>query len=360
MAVDVGTTYVIVAIPASDDPSWKASSEKIPHVTLLYLGDQLANVDRVQKFIKHAVDTTMHPFVLDGDHRGELGKNPVEVLFFKPYGIDKLDDFRTQLLSNNDIHLSYNSTTQFPEWVPHLTLGSADVPAKEDEATYPGTTSVYFDRIALWRGNYEGVEFPMKPSTDPLVMAMERGKNFLSHHGVKGQKWGVRHDTPTGGSSSGSTKETKANAKASSNDEKLKKITETNRRAQVADKLKRKQLVDIKPSKDAREAGFVKTKAKVSGVNTLSNQDLQQLITRMSLERQFKDLKKIEHEETLVGAGKKWAGNFINDVAKDTAASWLKRPGGASADRGPIKVKAWTTGNQFADALDGPHKAIGK
>ena len=44
-------SYAIVAIAAQDDYVWRLSSDKKPHLTLLYLGDQLNNLDRVQEFI---------------------------------------------------------------------------------------------------------------------------------------------------------------------------------------------------------------------------------------------------------------------------------------------------------------------
>ena len=145
--------------------------------------------------------------------------------------------------------------------------------------------------------------------------------NHLEHHGVKGMKWGVRSAAS--------------------------KIRE-NRAVKTANKL-------VGASEDAKRAKTVKTKAKVVGVHTLTNKDLQDVITRMNLETQYKNLKEVEHEQTLLGKGAKWAGNFVTDVLKDTAASWLKRPGSNFSGRTSATAYHW--GKQVAGVLDGNHQA---
>lgn len=347
--VDPAKSYVIVLIPEKNDEVWQVSSEKVPHLTLCYLGGQLDNVQRVTQFIGHLAATSLSRSTYGVDHRGVLGDKSADVLFFNDHVAAILETTRVQLLSNIDIATAYGMTEQFDTWKPHLTLGWPDAPAKTNIEGIP--FAVTFDRIALWTGDFEGVEFPLKNDNEELSMAA-KGEAFFQHFGVKGMHWGVRRED-SGGSAT-STKDAKAEkatTTARSNDAKLSTMQEKDRRAQTADKLKQKRLVDLKSSKDSREAGFVKTKAKISGVNTLSNQDLQTLITRMNLERQFKDLKKIEHEDTVIGMGKKWAGNFLNDVAKDTAASWLKRPGSNASGRTSARAYSW--GQQVGGAIDG-------
>lgn len=188
----VDQSHVIVAIPAQDEDVWKVSSEKIPHLTMLFLGDHLENVDRVAEFVKHAADTTLVPFMLEVDHRGLLGDKDADVLFFaENRPLKMLRDLRSYLLGDNDIRKAYDSADQFPSWTPHLTLGYPTAPANN-----PGNATatdlqrgwMRFDRIALWSGDFEGVEFPLKyPAESEFV-----------HFGVKGMHWGQRKSDVAG------------------------------------------------------------------------------------------------------------------------------------------------------------------
>jgi hypothetical protein len=318
--------YAIVAIPRQDDYVWQLSSEKVPHLTLLALGKPLDVTSRMQQFIAHVIDTSLCQFGMDVDRRGILGEKSADVLFFGKHGLAKLEEFRRFLLMDPEILKSYNAVEQYPEWTPHLTMGYPTTPAKPDNRDYPGTGWVNFDRIALWTGDYEGVDFPLKKDDGygDMAMASGRGGEFLEHFGVKGMKWGVHHDTPDSvGGAVGKAKEF------------------------------------VKTSDDAAKATQIRTRAKIAGVNTLSNKDLQDLVTRMNLETQFKNLKTIEHEQSLVGQGKKWALNFVTDVLKDTAASWLKRPGSNASGR--TSARAYTWGTQVGGAIAGSAKprAIG-
>jgi len=311
---------VIVAIPNPDDYVWNISSEKIPHMTLCYLGDSVNNLSHVEDFIAHAVSTSLSKFGMDVDHRGVLGDSQADVLFFGTHGLSTIEQFRKNLLTDTDIFTAYNSADQHEVWTPHLTLGYPDSPANPDNREMIGIGWVNFDRIALWTGDFEGVEFPLK-NDDALSMTTARGAAYLEHFGVKGMHWGQRK-----------AEAIKGNAAVKA----------------------------ISSSEDHKRATQVRIKAKVAGVNTLSNKDLEDLLTRMNLETRLVSLKKVEHEQSLVGKGKKWAANFVTDVLKDAAASWIRRPG---RDRGPVKVKSWTTGQQFANAIDGSvvePKAIGR
>lgn len=212
------SSLVIVAIPAEDDLVHKISSEKVPHLTLMYLGEasEDKNVDRIAEFVEHALSVNSHgPFYLEIDHRGELGDDKADVLFFEGGWDTKwIKSLRGQLLQQTDIHAAYQSEDQFPGWVPHLTLGYPDSPAKpipDDRRLY----SVEFDRVAVWDGNYEGPEFRLKWDRDALVethgstydgpfaqmssinqaraaMGLAVGEGDIEHYGVKGMRWGQK------------------------------------------------------------------------------------------------------------------------------------------------------------------------
>src|SRR6185436_8077721 len=180
---------VIVAIPNKDDYVWNISSEKVPHMTLMNLGDDVSKLDvfGMTNFIDHVVKTSMHRFGMDVDHRGELGDKKADVLFFGEHNKKMLENIRSYFLANPDINKAYHSTEQFSTFVPHLTLGWPDSPAKKDKRDYPGTSWINFDRIALWTGDFEGPEYPLLSQESKREMSMSDSVvNFLAHFGVKG------------------------------------------------------------------------------------------------------------------------------------------------------------------------------
>ena len=181
---------VIVAVPRADDYTHKISSEKIPHMTLLYLGEvnDGPTMSRIASFVEHAA-SELDRFGLDVDRRGILGDDEADVLFFKSSYTNKLEEFRKNLLMNNDIRAAYETAMQYPQWTPHLTLGYPDSPAKKIEREY-GINWVEFDRIAVWFGNFEGPEFQLEDNAmlyvDDVAYSMDdEVEDFLAHYGVK-------------------------------------------------------------------------------------------------------------------------------------------------------------------------------
>lgn len=236
---------VIVAIPPKDDVVWKISSDKVPHMTLLNLGEETKtlNVKKITDFLDHTTKTSMRRFGMDVDRRGELGDKKADVLFFGKHNLKMLENIRSYLLTDSEISRAYHSTTQFPTFTPHLTLGYPDAPAKPNPMDF-GVGWVNFDRIALWTGDFEGPEYPLLSQNDIGEMAMNvTVADFLEHFGVKGMKWGVRRNRP-----------------------------------------------DVPTSDDAKRTSEIKVKVKAGGTKSLSNRELQDLITRMNLEKQFSTL----------------------------------------------------------------------
>src|SRR4051812_22375808 len=94
----------IVAIPEEQDRVWKISSEKIPHLTLLFLGDENnSKLEQIVQFVEHATQLSEHgQFYLDVDRRGELGADQADVIFFskRSWNLKWIKQFRAQLLQN--------------------------------------------------------------------------------------------------------------------------------------------------------------------------------------------------------------------------------------------------------------------
>lgn len=200
----------IVALPKATDSVWRYSSEKQPHLTMLFLGEvnDGPKLAQIVNFVDH-VSSLVPRFGLRVDSRGPLGPKDADVLFFKgERNIRKISDVRDNLLKNLVIKTAYDSTEQYPVWTPHLTMGFPNTPAKEDNREYPGFHWVEFDRLAVWVDDYDGPEFPLQAGTDydmDLAHSEAMGDFLdfydrnLAHYGVKGMKWGIRKTRDGGG-----------------------------------------------------------------------------------------------------------------------------------------------------------------
>lgn len=323
---------VIVAIPSVDDYVWKLSSEKVPHLTILYLGaDEYSDTDiqMIAQHVQHAA-SLLSPFGLDVETRGELGDKHADVLFFNKQWSKKIEDFRAQLLKNNLIKKAYLSADQFPQWTPHLTMGYPESPAKKDTRDYTGISYVQFDRIALWVGDFDGPTFDLKYKDSGLTdmhdttyadIGHSALENVLSHYGVKGMKWGVRR------ADSGSESASPASA-------------------------------------DHNSAVAAQNKINTGGTKSLSNQELQGLINRMNLERQYNTMA-VQHRTEIdrgIQATQKLlkVGKTVEDVRK-----FMGTPTGKAVKKG-LKgalqvakvVAAGHTGGASAAASVGAEIAI--
>jgi 2'-5' RNA ligase len=203
---------VIVAIPEEQDRVWKISSEQVPHLTLLFLGDEAqADTQQIMQFVEHAVTLSEHgQFYLDVERRGELGPDNADVLFFskRSWNLKWIKQFRGQLLQNSAVKTAYDSTQQYDEWTPHLTLGYPETPAKADPNEEPFGHPIYsvcFDRIAVWDTDFNGPEFrlewPERELSGDLAVAYSatqkaglpiHAEDALEHVGIKGMRWGRR------------------------------------------------------------------------------------------------------------------------------------------------------------------------
>jgi N-acetylglutamate synthase-like GNAT family acetyltransferase/2'-5' RNA ligase len=203
--VDRSNQLVIVALPAENDYVRKVSSDPEPHLTLLYLGDpgyDAEQIAQITDYVEYAA-TFLHKFYLDVEDRGTLGDGNADVLFFNKSWSTEITRFREVLLQNPLISAAFNSTEQFEGWIPHLTLGFPETPAKIGPEDPKQGYSVSFDRVALWTSKSAGPTFDLKPYSYEAELAMahvEEGRaiveDFLSHHGVKGMKWGVHKKSP--------------------------------------------------------------------------------------------------------------------------------------------------------------------
>lgn len=160
------------------------------------------------------------------------------------------------------------------------------------------------------------VDLNVKLSAIPEV-----DKDAFAQYGVKGMKWGVvrealRRKTP---------------------EERLQKLADKDAKGEKNDALKRKRVVDLSKSKDAKDAKFIRNKAKISGLETLSNKDLTTAIRRMNLEVTYNNLKYEQSNQSIIGQGKQFLGEVAKGVFVNAASSWVSRPGSGS----PVRVRSY-------------------
>lgn len=290
------SNLVIVAIPAEDDPVWRISSEKVPHLTLLLLGedpDTVAKTGQIAAFLEHAAKTSLTRFSLDVDHRGTLGKDEADVVFFAGWDLPELIQFRGYLLKDSNIAKAYLAADQFPHWQPHLTLGYPTAPAAKPIDIYDRVTWVRFDKVALWTDDFDGPTFELKSPDlyvqDMAVSMSTTVEDILAHHGVKGMKWGRRK-------SSGPVAVT----------------TSANKKGVV--KTAGGENHPTHPN--ALSSKLAIQKAKKSGISALSDKELQTIAQRMNLEQQVSKLAANE----LTNTGEKFVEMIFGEVAKGIAA----------------------------------------
>lgn len=280
---------VIVAIPREDDPVWKYSSEKKPHCTLLFLGENQSKANDITAFLQHAVSVwDRGPFGLAVDRRDKLGQDEADVLYFKKdWSLKDLASFRATLLKDNSIRDAYDSVEQFPEWNPHLTMGYPTSPAKKDDRDYPGFHWVEFDRIALWTGDYEGPEFRLEYNDSEMEVMMnaqqKKGEEFLKHFGVKGMRWGVRRSRDHGPTQARGAEAVTTTIKK---DARLSRNAPHKKQTRIIAKGGRRQDADH----DAIRVEMHKRKLKKSGVDAMSTKELRELTDRLRLEDQAMQL----------------------------------------------------------------------
>jgi 2'-5' RNA ligase len=285
------TGTAIVAIPNDRDAVWKYSSEKVPHMTLLFLGEQTdAQVlSHIEEFLSHVAINTK-PFGMNVESRGKLGPDKADVLFFTKdrHGKAIPDELRRFLLTDPEILKAYNSIDQYPEWNPHLTMGYPATPAKKDDREYPGFGWIEFDKVALWVSDFDGPTFKLNyPERQEVDMVMnDRFESFLEHHGIKGMHWGRRKadSVPSG------------------------KVTVDQKKPGT--KVQAAGGKGFTAHPDAVKVAAAKQVAKRSTTDALSTQELQQLVLRMNLEQQYS---KLSTGQT--SAGRK----FVNDLLLNTA-----------------------------------------
>jgi hypothetical protein len=139
----------------------------------------------------------------------------------------------------------------------------------------------------------------------------EKVGDFLEHFGVLGMKWGVRRSDRPG---IRGVLERSPTANAQLLGQKI-----SSRRAGTAGHPGR-HLGQLKHpvSPEAARAIDLQKRVRKSGTKSLSNQELQDLVTRMNIESQYRNL-----NQRQVNAGRKIAGDILLNSGKATAQGFI-------------------------------------
>ena len=139
----------------------------------------------------------------------------------------------------------------------------------------------------VWGGLYDmELRFDDVKHTDPLL-----SDTVLAHYGIKGMRWGVRRD---------------------------RSPVDVTVKTKPGSRVKAEGGHNQPASEDAVTAARLHQMAKKSTTDSLSTKDLQLLVNRMNLERQFQSLEK---EGVRDSKGKKAAKAFLKEGGKEFAGS---------------------------------------
>jgi hypothetical protein len=147
-------------------------------------------------------------------------------------------------------------------------------------------------------------------------------KKAMFHYGTKGMRWGVRKKSDSG-------------------------PVDVSVKTKPGRQVKATGGAKHPPSEDAVSAATLHQKAKKSTTDSLSSKELQALVNRMNLERQFQDL---DRSGVRASAGKKFVQEFLSNGGKDVAITSIKE-GAASATNLVPGGKAAKIGVQLGAAI---------
>lgn len=163
------TGALVVLLPAADDPITAATSEDMAHMTTIWFGDvnemSTDREDLVQAVRLYAQDLD-GPLVVPVKERGLLGDDDADVVFLEL--TDSLEALRDGMLANEPIRAAYDAAEQFPQWVPHVTLGYPEGVENGPAVAEYDDTEVTFDRLGLWLGG-DYTEYPMGGTVDTIT-----------------------------------------------------------------------------------------------------------------------------------------------------------------------------------------------
>lgn len=191
--------------------------------------------------------------------------------------------------------------------------------------------------------------------------------NELMHYGILGMKWGVRRYQNKDGTLTAKGKK-RYNAEMERLKAKERKLKNEQRTKAKLAKLdsQRKKVEDLKRAKNKKTDEQVDTKPRKKAMKELSNEELKSLVTRLELEKRYKDLNPEQ-----VSAGKKFLKDTIipslTTATKNTLTDYATKKGksilGLNDSPDPIQdlrktVEKLNLEKQYKDLTDTSTRAL--
>lgn len=300
------TTAAIMAIPSPLE-SIRLVGDEEKHATLLFFGETSTLPGEARQTLLDSVQMAcemLFPFSESITDVVRLGSEVPPALVALLAG-ENLSQVRNLFMMNPAVKGYQDNVQQHPSFTPHVTLGHPDF---TDEAIVRALMrqifKVRFDRLSVW-WNDERFDCPLGiPTTsDDASVSAAIGKflaehaveddDHLEHHGVKGQKWGVRRAVD---SASGLVKKGRSSTPGEPG-----LIARTGSADQIAQDRIAKKIVS-------------------SGTQSLSNADIQAYTRRLQMQ---KDLDRVLSEQS--AAEKAKADGFIKTFVKKQAGRQVDR-----------------------------------
>lgn len=297
----------IVALPRQTDLAWAVGTEE-KHATILFLGEDVSSdvTSLVEASVQELIRiTNIRPFTETISSVASLGDGGARV-----WMIDSnagLRSVRDSLLRMPSIRALYDIIEQHPNYTPHVTIGfprEGQTFLSDFEETQARIVKrVTFDRIALWRGENHDLVWRLPENTDDEAVAHAENMmhNFFEHHGIKGQRWGIRRRRGSDGTVEGGTKDESSDTSSggghggegSGKDH----VSVDAQRFVKTQGKKQHQLSDREIKEANARAEAIKKYNEFFGPKP--NAELALKVERLALEKRFKDLNAELHPSAL-------------------------------------------------------------
>lgn len=322
------TTAAIMAIPAPLEQIRLVGDED-KHATLLFFGETSTLPLEAKQTLMDSVELAsgmLFPFserVVDVSRLGD----DIPPALVAMLSSENLGPVRNLFMMNPSVKSYLDNTQQFPSFTAHMTLGHPDF--KDEVVLRALARNLYrirFDRLAVW-WNDERFEFDLSPVEGDSMSMSEAVDKILAHHGVKGQKWGVRRavNSATG----------------------LVKRGRTSTPGEPG-------LISRTGSADQITQDRIEKKLKTGGVQSLSNADIQSYTRRLQMQDDLSRALAKQSAET-----QKKADGFIKSFVKSQGSRQFDRVANKAVDIA-IEKAIESTGVKISKKSPGLGKDLGE